>query len=210
MTSADTRVMSAPLPVAPAEQGDELAARLERSRDWVVKQALATYVEREAERHRLTLEAHLRQGARTEAAVAASQPDKGAAAAPGVAVDAPATSPLLLTLQLDGAYTQAGEASQWNVRIPAFLLRPTAPATTAPREEALPLLEARDLRLAWRRAGPSESWTLEPGRLQGLGASLTWREARWWREGDRRELALDGDVEPFAVAPGSGCAPLPR
>ena len=57
MTSADTRVMSAPLPVAPAEQGDELAARLERSRGWVVKQALATYVEREAERHRRTLEA---------------------------------------------------------------------------------------------------------------------------------------------------------
>lgn len=151
--------------------------------------------------HRLTLEAHLRQGARTEAAVAASQPDKGAAAAPGVAVDAPVTSPLLLTLQLDGAYTQVGEASQWNVRIPAFLLRPAASATAAPREEALPLLEARDLRLVWRRAGASESWTLEPGRLQGLGASLTWREARWSREGDRRELALDGDVEPFAVAP---------
>ena len=63
MTSADTRVMSAPLPVAPAEQGDELAARLERSRDWVVKQALATYVEREAERHRLTLEAMADVGA---------------------------------------------------------------------------------------------------------------------------------------------------
>ncbi len=57
MASADTRVMTAHLPVELAEQVDELAARLERSRGWVVKQALAAYVEREAERHRLTLEA---------------------------------------------------------------------------------------------------------------------------------------------------------
>ncbi len=57
MASADTRVVTAHLPVALAEQVDELAARLERSRGWVVKQALATYVEREAERHRRTLEA---------------------------------------------------------------------------------------------------------------------------------------------------------
>lgn len=40
MASADTRVMTAHLPVELAEQGDELAARLERSRGWVVKQAL--------------------------------------------------------------------------------------------------------------------------------------------------------------------------
>ena len=57
MASADTRVMTAHLPVSLAEQVDELAARLERSRGWVVKQALAAYVERETERHRLTLEA---------------------------------------------------------------------------------------------------------------------------------------------------------
>lgn len=49
--------MTAHLPVALAEQVDELAARLERSRGWVVKQALAAYVERETERYRLTLEA---------------------------------------------------------------------------------------------------------------------------------------------------------
>lgn len=57
MASADTRVMTAHLPVALAEQVDALAARLERSRGWVVKQALAAYVERETERYRLTLEA---------------------------------------------------------------------------------------------------------------------------------------------------------
>lgn len=57
MTSADTRVMTAHLPVALAEQVDQLATRLERSRGWVVKQALAAYVAQEAERYRLTLEA---------------------------------------------------------------------------------------------------------------------------------------------------------
>lgn len=57
MASADTRVMTAHLPVALAEQVDELAARLERSPGWVVKQALAAYVERETARYRLTLEA---------------------------------------------------------------------------------------------------------------------------------------------------------
>lgn len=57
MASADTRVMTAHLPVALAEQVDALAARLERSRGWVVKQALAAYVERETERYRLTLAA---------------------------------------------------------------------------------------------------------------------------------------------------------
>lgn len=57
MPSADTRVMTAHVPIPLAEQVDELAAKLERSRGWVVKQALAAYVEREAERCRLTLEA---------------------------------------------------------------------------------------------------------------------------------------------------------
>jgi predicted transcriptional regulator len=45
------------VPIPLAEQVDELAAKLERSRGWVVKQALAAYVEREAERYRLTLDA---------------------------------------------------------------------------------------------------------------------------------------------------------
>jgi predicted transcriptional regulator len=57
MPSANTRVLTAHVPIPLAEQVDELAAKLERSRGWVVKQALAAYVEREAERYRLTLEA---------------------------------------------------------------------------------------------------------------------------------------------------------
>jgi predicted transcriptional regulator len=34
-----------------------MAARLERSRGWVMKQALAAWVDQEEERHRMTLEA---------------------------------------------------------------------------------------------------------------------------------------------------------
>jgi predicted transcriptional regulator len=57
MSSAETRVMTAHVPVPLAEQVDQLAAKLERSRGWVLKQALAAYVDREAERYRMTIEA---------------------------------------------------------------------------------------------------------------------------------------------------------
>jgi predicted transcriptional regulator len=49
--------MTAHVPRPLAEQVDQLASKLERSRGWVLKQALVAYVEREAERHRLTVEA---------------------------------------------------------------------------------------------------------------------------------------------------------
>lgn len=57
MATPETRVMTAHVPLPLAEQVDQLAAKLDRSRGWVLKQALAAYVEREAERHRQTLEA---------------------------------------------------------------------------------------------------------------------------------------------------------
>lgn len=57
MPAMDTRVMTAHVPIPLAEQVDELAVKLERSRGWVVKQALAAYVEREAERYRMTVQA---------------------------------------------------------------------------------------------------------------------------------------------------------
>ena len=40
-----------------AEKVDQLAARLERSRGWIIKQALSAWIEQEDERRRLTLEA---------------------------------------------------------------------------------------------------------------------------------------------------------
>jgi predicted transcriptional regulator len=44
-----------PLPLA--KKVDKLAERLERSRGWIVKQALSAWIDQEEERHRLTLEA---------------------------------------------------------------------------------------------------------------------------------------------------------
>ncbi len=53
----ETRVVTAHVPLPLANKVDDLAQRLERSKAWVVKQALAAWVDQEEERHRLTLEA---------------------------------------------------------------------------------------------------------------------------------------------------------
>lgn len=57
MVQTDTKVVTAHVPLALAEKVDQLAARLERSRGWVVKQALAAWIDQEEERSRLTREA---------------------------------------------------------------------------------------------------------------------------------------------------------
>jgi predicted transcriptional regulator len=57
IAEVDTRVLTAHVPESLARRIDELAARLERSRGWVVKEALSAWIEQEEERHRLTLEA---------------------------------------------------------------------------------------------------------------------------------------------------------
>ncbi|HEY6816712.1 MAG TPA: ribbon-helix-helix domain-containing protein [Croceibacterium sp.] len=55
--SAPTKVVTAHLPAGLADKLDALAARSERSRGWIMKQALAAWVDQEEERHKLTLEA---------------------------------------------------------------------------------------------------------------------------------------------------------
>lgn len=52
-----TKVLTAHVPLDLAEKVDAMAARLERSRGWVMKQALAAWIDQEEEGHRLTLEA---------------------------------------------------------------------------------------------------------------------------------------------------------
>lgn len=52
-----TKVLTAHVPNALAEKVEAMASRLERSRGWVMKQALAAWVDQEEERHRMTLEA---------------------------------------------------------------------------------------------------------------------------------------------------------
>lgn len=53
----ETKVLTTHVPLPLAEKVDMLAARLERSRGWVVKQALSAWVDQEEERSRLTREA---------------------------------------------------------------------------------------------------------------------------------------------------------
>lgn len=55
--SASTKVVTAHLPAGLAEKLDALAERSDRSRGWIMKQALAAWVDQEEERHKLTLEA---------------------------------------------------------------------------------------------------------------------------------------------------------
>lgn len=57
MTHAATKVLTAHVPLPLAEKVDQLAARLERSRGWIVKQALTAWIEQEEDRSRLTREA---------------------------------------------------------------------------------------------------------------------------------------------------------
>jgi predicted transcriptional regulator len=55
--ATETKVLTAHVPLSLAEKVDAMAARLERSRGWVMKQALAAWVDQEEERHKMTLEA---------------------------------------------------------------------------------------------------------------------------------------------------------
>ena len=57
MAHAQTKVLTAHVPLELAEKVDLLAARLERSRGWIIKQALAGWIDQEEERSRLTREA---------------------------------------------------------------------------------------------------------------------------------------------------------
>ncbi len=57
MQHAATKVITAHVPLPLAEKVDQLATRLERSRGWIVKQALAAWIDQEEERSRLTREA---------------------------------------------------------------------------------------------------------------------------------------------------------
>ncbi|HBK0624315.1 TPA: ribbon-helix-helix protein, CopG family, partial [Escherichia coli] len=45
------------VPLLMADKVDQMAARLERSRGWVIRQALSAWLAQEEERNRLTLEA---------------------------------------------------------------------------------------------------------------------------------------------------------
>lgn len=53
----NTKVLTAHIPMSLAKKVDQMAARMERPRGWIVKQALAAWISQEDERRLLTLEA---------------------------------------------------------------------------------------------------------------------------------------------------------
>jgi predicted transcriptional regulator len=55
--TTETKVLTAHIPIDLAEKVDRMAERLERSRGWIVKQALVAWLADEEERDRLTREA---------------------------------------------------------------------------------------------------------------------------------------------------------
>jgi len=57
MTKAATKVLTAHIPLPLANKVDQMASRLERSRGWIMKQALSAWIAQEEERDRLTQEA---------------------------------------------------------------------------------------------------------------------------------------------------------
>lgn len=57
MAQTDTKVLTAHVPLPLAEKVEQLAQRLERSRGWIIKQALSAWIDQEEERDRLTREA---------------------------------------------------------------------------------------------------------------------------------------------------------
>lgn len=54
---AATKVLTAHVPLPLADKVDQMASRLERSRGWIIKQALSAWIDLEEERDRLTQEA---------------------------------------------------------------------------------------------------------------------------------------------------------
>lgn len=57
MEQINTKVLTAHVPIQLAEKVDQFATRLERSRGWIVKQALADWIEKEEEHSHLTKKA---------------------------------------------------------------------------------------------------------------------------------------------------------
>ena len=57
MAQTGTKVLTVHVPLPLADKVDQMAARLERSRGWIMKQALLAWVDQEEERSRLTNEA---------------------------------------------------------------------------------------------------------------------------------------------------------
>jgi len=57
MAQTETKVLTAHVPLPLARKVDQMAARFDRSRGWIMKQALSAWINQEEDRDRLTREA---------------------------------------------------------------------------------------------------------------------------------------------------------
>lgn len=57
MAQTETKVITTHVSLQLAEKVDQMAARLERSRSWIMKQALSAWIDQEEERNQLTRDA---------------------------------------------------------------------------------------------------------------------------------------------------------
>ncbi|MGE4502009.1 MAG: CopG family ribbon-helix-helix protein [Thiomicrospira sp.] len=57
MAQTDSHVLTAHIPLEMANQIDQMAEKLDRSKSWIVKQALSSWIAQESLRERLTREA---------------------------------------------------------------------------------------------------------------------------------------------------------
>jgi predicted transcriptional regulator len=57
MMKANTKVLTAHVPINIAEKLDQLSEQLDRTRGWIIKQALTTWITQQEEYRKLTMEA---------------------------------------------------------------------------------------------------------------------------------------------------------
>lgn len=57
MATGEERVVTAKLPADLAQRLDEIGARMERTKSWIIREAVAEWVAEEERRHELTIEA---------------------------------------------------------------------------------------------------------------------------------------------------------
>lgn len=109
-----------------------------------------------------------------------------------------------LVLQGRGAWApERAGGGTWRGEVARVAAQPRRAGAT-PQSQAW--VAARDLAgtVVLDAAGAVRSAALAPGRLELLGAALTWREAQWQRgagAGAPPRIALDAALEPLAVAP---------
>lgn len=132
---------------------------------------------------------------------AALEPATGRAAA--TTPDGRPAAPLALTLALAGRWDEAGSPPGWRGTLETLALRPTDSAPALLRgEQALPLLVAENLHLAWLEdAGGGRRLEVEPGQLRLLDQVVRWSEARWRRGAGDPQLDVELQVEPVAIIP---------